>query len=176
LEKFKRRSYHRLGELFSDLRAVLSERKNIGLLMRGELIAPAFRERLFLSVTTVNDCRYCSFVHSRQAFMEGISNEEIRALCDGVLDSCPSTETSALFYAQHWAEANATPNPEARERLVEVYGEQAARAIELALRIIRISNLLGNTLNYVLYRISFGRWEVNRPLRMGKPRPQSAVR
>ncbi|MBM3129179.1 MAG: hypothetical protein FJ009_11230 [Chloroflexi bacterium] len=67
--------------------------------------------------------------------------------------------------AQHWAEANAQPEPAARAKFVATYGAETARAIEYVLRMIRIGNLLGNTFDYILYRLSFGR--------LGVPRQQS---
>jgi hypothetical protein len=53
-------------------------------------------------------------------------------------------EVPALLYAQHWAETDAEPDPQARARLVEVYGSRRARQIETVLRLIRIGNLVGN--------------------------------
>jgi hypothetical protein len=79
----------------------------------------------------------------------------------------PSEEVPALLYAQHWAEADGEPDQVVRQRLVEQYGEEAAAGIELVLRMIRMGNLLGNTWDYVLYRISFGRWGAERPPEMG---------
>jgi hypothetical protein len=42
--------------------------------------------------------------------------------------------------------------------LQETYGAENAEAIETVLRLIRMGNLGGNTLDYWLYRLSFGRW------------------
>jgi AhpD family alkylhydroperoxidase len=162
VEKFKRRTYRSLGEGIADWQAILSRRKEIRQLMRGEVIDAAFRERLMLVVTEVNGCRYCSYAHARQALAEGIPAKEIEALGHGMFDGSPSEEVSALLYAQHWAETNGKPDPAARERIVEQYGEKIAAGIELALRMIRMGNLLGNTWDYILYRISFGRWGVER--------------
>lgn len=159
---YTRRTYRSLAELAADFWAIMSRRKEIRPLMRGEVIDPAFRERLMLVVTEVNGCRYCSFAHARQALVEGISEEEIEALGRGVFAGSPSEEVPALLYAQHWAEANGEPGSAARERVVGQYGEHVARGIELALRMIRMGNLLGNTWDYVLYRISSGRWGVER--------------
>jgi AhpD family alkylhydroperoxidase len=126
--------------------------------MRGELIDPEFRERLMLAVTAVCGCRYCSYVHARQALVEGMSSEEIEALREGVLANSPSEELPALLYAQHWAATNGRTEAAARSRVVEQYGEETVEAIELALRTIQMGNLLGNTVDYALYRLSFGRW------------------
>jgi hypothetical protein len=69
----------------------------------------------------------------------------------------PPEQLPALLYAQHWAETNANPDPETRQCVLEQYGEETLQAIELALRMIRMGNLMGNSWDYLLYRISFGR-------------------
>ena len=160
MDRFKRRYYRSLRDVLADFRAIMSRREEIRPLMRGEVIDPAFRERLMLVVTEVNGCRYCSYAHAREALTVGVSEEEIAALSEGVFEGSPEEEIPALLYAQHWAEANGSPEPEARQEVVARYGEKTVAAIELALRIIRVGNLTGNTLDYVLYRISFGRWGV----------------
>lgn len=110
-----------------------------------------------LAVTAVNDCRYCSYYHTRQALKSGITEEEIRDLLAGDIAKCPKDETIAMAYAQHWAESNARPDPEAVQRLQQTYGREKTEAINLILRMIRMANLLGNSWDYLLYRISFGR-------------------
>jgi len=125
--------------------------------MRGEIIDGAFRERLMLTVTAVNQCRYCSYAHARQALVEGIDEDEIKALGDGIMKDCPEDELSGMLYAQHWAEVQGNIDPAARVRLIEEYGEEKAKAIELTLQTIQMGNLLGNIVDYILYRLSFGR-------------------
>jgi AhpD family alkylhydroperoxidase len=162
MHTFKRRIYRSLGELLHDFRSILSRRKKIRSLMSGEPIAPAFRERLMLVVTGVNQCRYCSYAHAREALSEGISEEEIEALGEGMFAGSPAEEVPALLYAQHWAETNGEPEGLVREQVSAQYGEQMVEMMELALRMIRAGNLMGNTADYLLYRLSFGRlgvWE-----------------
>jgi AhpD family alkylhydroperoxidase len=168
MKQFNRRLYSSLGELLADFRMVMSNRKNIRAMMHSETFTPAFRERLFLAVTQVNGCRYCSYFHAQQALTEGISETEIRAIGDGLFDKCPAEELTALCYAQHWAETNAKPTPEARARLLETYGEETVAQMDLALRMIRIGNLTGNLLDYILFRLSFGRIDINKPPKMGR--------
>jgi AhpD family alkylhydroperoxidase len=160
LDKFKRRFYRNLKDILVDFRAIISRRKEISPLMRGEVIDPAFRERLMLVVTEVNGCRYCSYAHAREALTVGIPEKEITALGEGVFEDSPEEEIPAMLYAQHWAEADGAPDLEAREHIVAQYGAEVVDAIDLAVRMIRMGNLSGNTLDYVLYRISFGRWGV----------------
>jgi AhpD family alkylhydroperoxidase len=166
MKQYNRRLYKSFGDFVADMRLVMSQRKNIRGMMRG--LNPAFRERIFLAVTQVNGCRYCSYYHAQQALLNGVSNEEIRELDDGLLDRCPQEELTALFYAQHWAESDAHPDKEARLRLVETYGEETTSQIDLALRMIRIGNLTGNLLDYILFRLSFGLINVDQPLKSRK--------
>ncbi len=158
MEKFRRRTYSGIGEIIADMRTAMSRFKEIRPLMRGKTIDPAFRERLMLTVTEVNGCRYCSYAHAQQALAKGVSQEEIESLGKGMFNGSPAEEMPALLYAQHWAETNGQPDPEARERMVEQYGANTTDKVELALRMIRIGNLWGNTMDYILYRLSLGRW------------------
>ena len=111
-----------------------------------------------LAVTSVEGCRYCSYFHTKLALEGGISQEEIGRLLSGDFDDCPEDEAIAIFYAQHWAESNAHPDPEATNKLREIYDPEKVEVIHLMLRMIRLGNLLGNTWDYFLYRISFGKW------------------
>jgi len=163
MKKFPRRLYAGLGDFLTDMRIVLLSRKDVRGMMRG--LDPAFRERLFLTVTQVNGCRYCSYYHANQALLSGVTVEEIQGLDDGFLDHCPQDELAALHYARHWAELDAHPEEEARNRLLETYGVETTAGIELALRMIRIGNLTGNLFDYILFRLSFGLIDVNKPLK-----------
>ncbi len=125
--------------------------------MRGDIIDAAFRERLMLAVTAVNGCRYCSWAHAKQALVTGITGDEVKALLTGEVGDSPAAELPALLYAQHWAESGGRPELAARTQLVETYGAEIVQAIELSLRTIQWGNLSGNTFDYILYRLSFGR-------------------
>jgi len=154
----RRRIYSNFGQFWKDASFGIENRKKIALIMKGNIISPAFRERLMLTVTAVNNCRFCSYVHSKQALLSGLSKEETEMLLKGVIDNCPDKEIAALFYAQHWADTDANPDPKAKHKLVETYGKDTVEVIELVLRVIRMGNLVGNTWDYFLYRLSFGRW------------------
>lgn len=155
--RFRRRYYSRPGAFTTDVRALFSRRHQIRRAMR-ELIAPDFRERLMMVVTQVNGCRYCRVYHSRQALSCGVSEPELRELLAGSIPAgAPDEELPALLYAQHWAQTDAHPDPEADAHLEQVYGAEKAEAVRTVLRMIRMGNLAGNTADYLLYRITFGR-------------------
>jgi AhpD family alkylhydroperoxidase len=158
VKPFPRRFYHRSTDLFRDLREIWRERRRIRAVTKGEGIDPALRERLMLAVTEVNGCRYCRYAHSRMALTAGLSEVELKELAAGNFQGSPPEQVPALLYAQHWAETDARPDAEARRRVVETYGSGQTEAIELTLRAIRVGNLLGNTWDCLLYRVSFGRW------------------
>ena len=157
-KKFNKRYYNNVGQFWRDLRYPFQNRADLKQAMGGDLVSPAFRERLMLAVTAVNGCRYCSYFHAQEALKSGLSESEVRAMLDGTVDNAPAEELPALLYAQHWAENNANPDAGIRQKLDETYGLQRAAAIDVVLRMIRVGNLLGNTTDYWLYRLSFGRW------------------
>jgi len=156
--KFNKRTYKNLKELFSDLWFPIRNRKRLKEVTNKGLISPAFRERLMLAVTAVDGCRYCSYFHAKQALKSGLTPEEISRLLSGDVDNCPEEEAVAVIYAQHWAESEAHPDPEAVLKLQQTYGVEKAEAIHLMLRMIQLGNLLGNSWDYLLYSISFGKW------------------
>ncbi|MFO7683289.1 MAG: carboxymuconolactone decarboxylase family protein [Chloroflexota bacterium] len=169
MKPFKRRYYRSVGELGRDVVWPFRHRRQLRLALRGGLVDFAFRERLMLAVTAVNDCRYCSYFHAKEALRADLSETEIRQMQDGILDLAPAQELPALLYAQHWAESDAHPDPAARQKLVQTYGLEQAEAIETVLRMIRTGNLAGNTADFLIFRLSFGRLGVTRDERAQAP-------
>jgi AhpD family alkylhydroperoxidase len=155
-KKFLKRRYPSLRSAFADFKYMSEHRADIRAAMRNNAVDEAFRERLMMAVTQVNGCRYCSYFHAREALRAGISSEELAAVSSFDFADSPTEQQPALLYAQHWAETDAHPDEEIRERIRGVYGEETLTAIEMVLRMIRMGNLMGNTFDYVLFRISFG--------------------
>ena len=155
-KKFNKRTYHRFKDILADMRFMRSHRAQIRAMMNTELIRTSFRERLMMAVTAVNGCRYCSYFHARQALSSGISADEIAEITRSEFGSCPEEEQAAILYAQHWAEMNGEPDPAVREHVLAFYGAEKLDAIEMALRMIRMGNLMGNSFDKVLFRLSFG--------------------
>lgn len=169
LKPFPKRTYGNLRELFSDIFAILSQPQRVRKALRGNLVSAATRERLMLVVTQVNGCRYCSNFHSAEALRVGVSADDIDLLMKGDMPvSAPPAERAALHYARHWAEHNANPEEAETSRLIEVYSQETADAVLILLRMIRIGNLSGNTLDSWLYRLSYGRWGLPQS-RLSKP-------
>ncbi len=148
-----RRTYRFLG-FVGDSLAVLVR---LPLILRARLrrrVSKAFEEKLMLAVTAVNGCRYCSWYHAREAARCRVPRDEIASLLAGAIDRpVGGDEASALLFAQHYAESDRRPDPEAIARLREVYGGVVADEIFLILRIISLGNLAGNTFRSFVERV-----------------------
>jgi len=154
---FSKRKYQNVREFLADIWFLLRNGPQILRVLKNRTVSPAFRERLMLAVIAVYGCRLCSWAHTREAFKSGITRDEITALLSGSVDDSPPDEAVAVMYAQHWADSGAKPTPESSRMLVDSYGLQKAQAVNLVLRMIRVGNLTGNTWDYLLHRVSFGR-------------------
>ena len=157
MSEFRKRTYHSLEHFLRDACFLTRNIDALAGMLSGAVIAPSFRKRLMLAVTSVNRCRFCSFFHSRLALIAGVTACEAERLLDGDTDHCPDNEIPALNYARYWAESDGNPDDESRRKLSEIYGRDTAQTIETVLRLIRMGNLSGNTLDYLLYRASSGR-------------------
>ncbi|HET59233.1 MAG TPA: carboxymuconolactone decarboxylase family protein [Chloroflexi bacterium] len=155
-KKFLKRRYPSLRSALADFKFMRAHRADIRDAMRNSDVDEAFRERLMLAVTQVNGCRYCSYFHAREALRVGISSVELAAVSSFDFADSPPEQQPALLYAQHWAESDTHPDNEIREHMLTLYGEETLKAIEMVLRMIRMGNLMGNTFDYVLFKISFG--------------------
>ena len=158
MREFRRRKYPGPADFLEDIRFLIANRSLMKKAMRSGAISFGFRERLMMVVTEVNGCRYCSSYHSAQSIQAGVSIDELRVLLEGQIpEDSPAEEIPALAYARHWAETNGRAHFGAVHRLVETYGDEKADMIHAVLRMIRAGNLMGNTWDYFLNRISFGR-------------------
>ena len=132
---------------------ILKSASSIRDTLQSSRIAPAFRERLWLTVTSVNQCRYCQWMHSDLASANGVSKEQIGALLGSAIQAVPDEEQLALSYALHYAESNRQPSAIEKKRLIEKYGQALAQDIENWMLIIFFSNLSGNTFDSFLSRL-----------------------
>jgi AhpD family alkylhydroperoxidase len=156
---FWRRYYRGWKSFWKDFKFILSHRKKIKSAMSSDLVTAAFRERLMLAVTEVNQCSYCRRFHVGQAKKVGISVDEVTQYLKGTIpETIPEDQKLAVCYAQHWAETDADPDPDFQDQVKRVYGDKGFEEILMVLRMIRMGNLLGNTADYWLFRISRGKW------------------
>src|SRR4051794_23347712 len=105
----------------------------------GAPIDPRTREQIILAVTEVNGCRYCAWIHgSWQDF-----------LGDG-LQRADATQV-LMAYARACAEAG---RPLPTDDLSDVLPPDAVRAVRATVAQIEVSNLVGNTVDGMLARLT----------------------
>jgi AhpD family alkylhydroperoxidase len=148
---FTKRIYS-LPSFIESVRDVFDHMDDLRTASRSGRISKTFAEKIMLTVTRVNGCRYCSYGHSRAALAAGVSHADLQKLMTGELGAFPETEAIALMFAQHFAESQCKPDPAAWQRVVDYYGLDTARDILAYLRMITFGNLFGNTFDAVLSR------------------------
>ncbi len=153
----QKRTFRSFGQFWQEFFFILKHRKHIRSAMRNGYISPAFRERLMLAVTSVNNCRFCSYYHTQLALENGISAEEAGKLLAGSVENCPAEEAPALLYAQHWAESDCNPNPQAVQKIIDNYGEETRHDIDMLVHMIRMGNYMGNALDIMREWMPFGK-------------------
>jgi AhpD family alkylhydroperoxidase len=158
MRPFPRRCYRDPLAPLVDVARVLAHPVRALLVALGWRLGPAFRERLMLAVTEVNGCRYCTWVHARLALCAGLAAAEVAGLLGRELAGAPPEERAALLFARAWADSGGRPDSATRARLEAEYGADRALDIEVALRLIQVGNLWGNTLDCALHGLSRGRW------------------
>lgn len=105
-------------------------------------------EKIMLATTAVNDCAHCSRLHSTLALINGVDQSEIdEILAFDVMTSVEPEERVALAFAQHYAEHDRQPDPQALRTLYQEYGKKKANDIIHYIRMIYIGNLIGNTVD-----------------------------
>jgi AhpD family alkylhydroperoxidase len=110
-----------------------------------ERIPASLAEKIMLAVTAVNQCEYCSFLHTQTALEAGVTREEIAEILVGTFGSTDDEEAAALLFAQHWADTRGNPSEAARGKLEEVCGLAKARQVEAYIRIVHMGNMCSNT-------------------------------
>lgn len=164
MQKNYGRKLSSLSEFYRILYLWLRTGKYLFRAQKSGILSTRFIERIMLAVTEVNQCPLCSYAHTKMALEAGMSSAEIKSLLTHHLDSVPDDETTAVLFAQHYADSRSNPSPKAWKRVVDTYGEEKARAILGAVRTITFGNTVGIVLNSVKGRLR------------GKPDPRSSVR
>ena len=119
-------------------------------LPRDQRISKQLSERISLAVSGVNECSYCSWLHTKTALEKGLSQSEIEALLSTEFEDIAPDETTAVLYAQHWADRDGDVTEEARGNVINELGEHRTAEIEAIIRAVYFGNLCCNTV--VAYR------------------------
>jgi AhpD family alkylhydroperoxidase len=119
--------------------------------------SPALREKVMLGVTAVNDCRYCSYVHTGLALDNGVDLDDLRHLLDnGTFGDVDTREAVAILFAKHFADTLRQPSPAARAALANEFSAGERREIMAYIHAIYFANLAGNSADAWLTRLKGG--------------------
>lgn len=116
-------------------------------------VSKVFSEKIMLAVTQVNGCRYCNYLHTKNAINAGTSEEEISTMLNGEFGDIGNDESLALMFAQHYADSDGVPDLETYEHFVQHYGMQKATDILANIRVIMAGNIHGIALDALLRRL-----------------------
>ena len=106
-----------------------------------------------LSTTSVNDCRYCSWVHTNLALQNGVDLDELNQMLSGVTgDLNNDKDAVAVIFAQHFAEQQGKPEANLKGQLNAAFSGKQKREIMAYIHAIYFSNLSGNTFDALLAR------------------------
>ena len=120
----------------------------------------ALREKVMLAVTSINDCRLCSWGHSHWAMANGVPLEEVNQILGqdvASLEAKDPAEAAAILVARHYAEHQEQIDPASIENLKKHYSDAQVTEILAYVRSITFGNLNGNSLESVLERIRGGK-------------------
>lgn len=101
-----------------------------------------FREELALAVTQVNQCKMCSYAHSKMALEAGMSQPEIENLLNGELGNISSDHLPAILFAQSYAQTQGKDQNKTFLRIQELYGKKA-KAIKAIIQVMMAANAYG---------------------------------
>ena len=150
--KFDKR-IHDLKTQNEDIRKFIAYSDAFVETMLNPVISKVFSESVSLAVTQVNGCKLCSYAHAKNALKAGMTEEEVEFLLSGGFDNAPKEQLEALLFAQHYAETKGNPDPEIKQKLFDIYGEEKTKDIMSRILIITLSNLHGNTMEAFKLRL-----------------------
>jgi AhpD family alkylhydroperoxidase len=113
------------------------------------------REKLYLAVTSINECRFCQWGHTHWALAHGLSLEEVNQMLGTeaiALEAMNQAEAVAVLFARHYAEQLDRFDPASVENLRGYYSDPQVKEILAHVRFITLTNLSGNTVDAFLGR------------------------
>lgn len=150
----------RIFKVKEQLRNIYFAAKSFVILKKSKkykLMNKQLKERIMLSITEVNGCSLCSYVHTRAALSSGMTRDNIKMILDGNHDSIPLQDAVAVMFSQDFAYSKENPSDESINRLIEEYGIQKAELVIAASNIITMTNGMGIAMDLFLKRIRFKR-------------------
>ena len=161
---FRRRVHTLLGFLVALARLLWNSPTILAIHFTRRRLRPPWRETLWLAVSEVNGCRFCTYVHEGMAGSAGLSPDDIVLLLTSTADPDPHAkqilqehERLAVAYAKIWAETRGAPPVGLQDQLRAAVSEREMTDLHALLAIIDFANRAGNTLDSLLHRLGHPR-------------------
>lgn len=119
------------------------------------LVDKTFRSQIMATVSAVNSCPICSYVHTKSLIKSGTSNEELKVLLEGDFTDLNEEVSLALVFAQHYADEKGNYDEETFLRVIEFYGKDLAYGIMATIKMIMFGNSNGIALTNLVNRLRF---------------------
>lgn len=149
---FRKRAYT-LPKLVEQARPLVSRRRDVAAIWRGR-VDPGLREQIMVAVAQVNGCRYCCYVHTQWAQLEGTTDEDLARLEGLDPETFDRDEWLAISYATALAEGDfADSKSEVAAEIERRSGPQRREDIETIARAMTLANRMANTLDAFLSRL-----------------------
>lgn len=150
----------RLFTIKEQIRNINRGTKGFVLLRRSKkhkIMNKRLKEEIMLSVTYVNGCEMCSFVHTKVALNSGMDAKEITGILSGDHAEILETNAVAALFGERYADAKDNPDIDSINRLIDEYGERKAELIIAACQMITMTNGMGISLDNLWKRVKFKR-------------------
>ena|GEM_PF-1942180 len=139
---------------FSEMLSFVAQLPTIYKIWQKHEIEAGFREELMLAVSTLNDCKYCSWGHHEWAHAAGISDEELDHIEHGDPDGIERAKWVAISYVVNFVSSEYKDVPdELAQEMQSNYTANEIKEIELVARIMDIANRGANTWDAMLSRL-----------------------
>jgi AhpD family alkylhydroperoxidase len=120
-------------------------------------LRPKWREALWLAVTEVKGCRFCSYVHEGMAGAAGLSPDDIQLLLasgdPNSLAALEPRESLAVAYAKAWADTDRKPGAGLLSQLGAELSDREVNDLHALLHAVNFANRAGNTADSLLGRL-----------------------
>ncbi len=116
--------------------------------------SPALREKVMLAVTSVNDCRYCNWVHTGLALENGVDPAALQDFLDrATFGELQEREAVAVLFGKHFADTLRQPTGAAEAALAQRWNASERAEIMAYIHAIYFANLSGNSTDAWLARL-----------------------
>ena len=158
-EQFRKRVYSNKDVFLNDFRAFVRALPSFLKAYVFGKLERAFVEKIFVAVSTINSCKYCSWIHLKLGLKSGTNLQDVYNLISLIHDTGnikDEREAFTIAFASYYVDSRGELDRCIIERFRSMYPPDMAKAIISCIQVINFANLVANTfeefLDYLLKR------------------------